>query len=184
MAKIACLLTNGFEDIEALGTVALLRRAHIDVDFIGAMDEQSVTGAFKTRIMVDLPLKTLDPVHYDGIFIPGGKHAFILQEDTRVLERVKLFHDQGKWLFAICAAPIVFGVQGLLKGKKYISFPGTQAQIHGGIRVDAPVVVDGKIITAISAGAVYEFAFAIVEHILGSEAMNDLKKRILYRAFA
>jgi DJ-1 family protein len=184
MAKLACLLTNGFEDIEALGTVALLRRANIDVDFIGAMDEQIVTGTFKTKIMVDRPLKALDATHYDGIFIPGGKQAYVLKEDPRVLQWVHTFYDQGKWIFAICAAPIVLGVQGLLNGKKYVSFPGTQAQIHGGIRVDAPVAVDGKIITAIGAGAVYEFAFAIVEHMLGTEAMNDLKKRILYRAFA
>lgn len=181
--RFACLLTDGFEDMEALGTVALLRRSGIVVDFVGVYDQIVVKGSFQTEVMVTTMMKKISVDDYDGLFIPGGRQAAILREEPKVLELVQAFHEKNKWMMAICAGPTVFGKIGLLDGKHYISFPGTEIGMGKGIRVNAPAVTDGKFITAIGAGAIYEFALEIIEKTLGIEKRNELAKKIYFRTF-
>jgi DJ-1 family protein len=181
--RFACLLADGFEDMEALGTTALLRRAGIKVDFVSVDGKTIVRGAFDTAVKTDIMMSDLDSKNYDGLFIPGGRAAFLIRENQAVLQIVIDFNKQGKYLMAICAGPTVLAAAGVMRGKKYISFPGTEPDMQGAIRIERMAVSDGKITTAIGAGAIYEFALEIVRNTLGQQKADELAKRILYRQF-
>ncbi|MBU1145578.1 MAG: DJ-1/PfpI family protein [Firmicutes bacterium] len=181
--RFVCLLADGFEDIEAIGTVALLKRSGIEVELVSVFGKKTVTGAFQTEVVVNTKMSSIDVDEYDGIFIPGGRQAYVLRDTPSALELVIKFSEQQKWLMAICAGPSVFGVIGLLDGKHYTSFPGTEVYMPKGIRENALVVTDGNIITGIGAGAVHEFAFEIIKNVLGKDKADEIKKRTLYKAF-
>lgn len=178
--KFACLLSDGFEDTEALATVNLLRRTGIVIDCISVFNKKTVIGSQGTVIVPDKLMKKVDEAEYDGLIIPGGKHAYVLRETESVRELVSKFHEHEKWLMAICAAPTVFGMMGIMDGKKYISFPGTEKEMGKAIRVDQKAVCDGKFITGRSVGVVYDFVFEIIENVLGDDALNKFKQRIVY----
>ena len=178
--KIACLLADGFEDIEALGTSALLRRAGYEVDFYSVNNKDEVQGSYKTVVTQVRKMKDLKAQNYDGLFIPGGRAAFTLREDKDVKHIVQKFADLDKWMLSICAAPTVYGMMGLLDNKKYISFPGTEKDMNKAIRIEEKAVSDGKFITGKSAGAIYEFVFEIIKTIEGEAAVDALKKKLYY----
>lgn len=178
--KIACLLSEGFEDIEALGTIALLRRAQIECDLISVFNEKTVKGSYQTKVVADKMMNKVLVSDYDGLFIPGGRHATLLRETTSVKQLVKEFYDQKKWLMAICAGPSVFGVMGFLDGVKYTSFPSTEIYMPKAHRIATKAIRDGYFITGVGAGAVYEFAFEIIEALLGKEKRIEIEKRTQY----
>jgi len=178
--RIACLLADGFEDIEALGTSALLRRAGYEVDFYSVYNKNEVEGSYHTVVTQVRKMKDLKAQNYDGLFIPGGRAAFTLREDKDVKNIVRKFADLDKWMLSICAAPTVYGMMGLLDNKKYISFPGTEKDMYKAIRIEEKAVSDGKFITGKSAGAIYEFVFEIIKTIEGEDAVDALKKKLYY----
>ncbi len=178
--KFACLLSDGFEDTEALATVNLLRRTGIEIDLISVFNKKTVTGSNGTTVVPTKLMKKIDEAEYDGLIIPGGKHSFILRETESVKNLVMQFYEQKKWLMAICAAPTVFGMMGIMDGKNYVSFPGTEKDMGKAIRVNKKAVTDGKFITARSVGTVYDFVFEIIKTILGDEALNKFKEKIVY----
>lgn len=178
--KLACLLSDGFEDIEAIGTIALLRRSGIECTIISAFNKKTIIGSYKTEITADRMMKKCSVDDFDGLFIPGGRHAAILRDEAFVLDLVKEFYQKDKWMFAICAAPSIFGKAGILDNKKYISFPSTESFMPRAIRTKEKAVRDGKIITAAGAGAVYDFAFLIIETIYGKDARIEIEKRTQY----
>ncbi|MCK5732115.1 MAG: DJ-1/PfpI family protein, partial [Tenericutes bacterium] len=110
--KFLSIIANGFEDMEALGTIALLRRAGIEVEIASVFNEKTVVGSKGIQVIVDTTMKQVQSSDYDGIFIPGGAHAFVLRETKTVKKLVLEFYEQKKWLTAICAAPTVFGMMG------------------------------------------------------------------------
>ncbi len=181
--KFVALLADGYEDIEALGTTAILRRAGIQVDFASVLDKDVAIGSFGTKVLVDLPLSAVMVSDYDGVLIPGGPQSKILRENQDVLRIVKEFAESGKWLTAICAGPTVFGVLGLLDGVKYTAFPNTELFMPSGIRVMKPAVASGNIVTGAGAGCVMEFALEIIRAVLGKDKAQDVKKRILFREY-
>lgn len=178
--KFACLLADGFEDIEALGTSALLRRAGFEIDFISVYNEKTVKGSYKTSVTDIKKIKNLVVDNYDGLFLPGGKAAFLLRENEVVKKVVKDFVAEKKWILAICAAPTILGMMNLMDGLKYISYPGTEKQMGNAVRVEQKAVSDGKFITGKSAGSVYDFVFEIIRRINGEKALQDFKENIKY----
>lgn len=178
--KVACLLTDGFEDVEALATSALLRRMGITVDFCSVHNKKLVTGSYQTAVAVTKNMKKIDVKHYEGLFIPGGRAAYSIRNDEGVKQIVKAFNDAEKWMFAICAGPTVFGMMGIMDGVKYTSYPGTEKEMGQAIRVDQKAVRDGRFITARSVGAVYEFVFEIIKAMKGEEALSQFKENIVY----
>ncbi|QWB99845.1 DJ-1/PfpI family protein [Mycoplasmatota bacterium] len=178
--KFACLLADGFEDVEALASSALLRRAGFTVDFYSVYDQNKVTGAYKTVVTDLKAMNQIDVDEYDGLFIPGGKAAFKIRDEQTVKDLAIAFNQKDKWMLAICAAPTVYGLLGMLDGKKYISYPGTEKEMGQAIRVDTKVIRDGRFITARSAGSVYDFVFEIIKAIQGQEALNKFKENIVY----
>lgn len=179
--RFACLLSDGFEDMEALATVDLLKRADIDIDLISVFNKKTVTGAYGTTLIPDKLMKKMSLEAYDGLLIPGGAHAFILRDTESVKQLVMDFYKQKKWLMAICAAPTVFGLLGIMDDCNYISFPGTEKEMGKANRIkEAKVVKDGFFITARSVGVVYDFVFEIVGSVFDQEAVDKLKKKIVY----
>ncbi len=179
--KFLCIIADGFEDMEALGTIALLRRAGIEVDIASVFNKKTVIGSKGIKVIPDLLMKKADESNYDGLFIPGGGHAFILRETESVRELVSKFYENKKWLMAICAAPTVFGMMGIMDNRKYISFPGTEKEMGKAIRMnDLKVVRDGIFITARSVGAVYDFVFEIIRTVINEKAVEKLKKNVVY----
>ena len=179
--KFLCIIADGFEDMEALGTIALLRRAGIEIDIVSVFNKKIVTGSHGVKVVVDMPMKKVDAANYDGLFIPGGGHSFVLKDTKSVKKLVLDFYEQKKWLMAICAAPIVFGSLGIMDGKQYISFPGTENHMGDAIRMEElKAVSDGLFITARSVGVVYDFVFEILRTVFNEKEVERLQKKIVF----
>jgi DJ-1 family protein len=181
--KIACLLADGFEDIEALGTVAILRRSGIQVDLVSALNTPTVTGAFKITVTPDQMMNEISDKNYDGILIPGGSAVKIMRETPAVLKLIMAIAAKKKLLAAICAGPSLLGMLGLLDGVQYTSFPSTEVFMPKGIRMAMPSVISGNIVTGAGAGCVIEFAYDIITVAFGKATAEDIKKRMLYRVY-
>ena len=176
--KILCIMDNGFEELEAVGTIALLRRAGITIDVV-AVQGHEVTGRFELTFAHVKSLDEVDPASYDGVFLPGGPHYQKIAHNETVKDILRSFFLSGKLTAAICAGPTVLGHLGLLKGKNYTCFTSMNEDF-GGIYHDQYVVTDGHLITGRSAAASIDMAFAIIEYVLGKEACEQVKRSVYY----
>lgn len=176
--KILMVVTDGFEDIEAVGTLAILRRAQLDVTF-AAIDNTHALGRYGVNITDLVNLKDVNIDEYDMLIIPGGPEYIAEEKNPEFLKMVVNFASHGKYIAAICAGPTILGHLGLLKGKKYTCFTSMNEDF-GGTYVDQYAVVDGKFITGRSAAAVIDFGFAIVETLCGKEYAQKVKDSIYY----
>lgn len=171
-------MSNGFEELEAVGTIALLRRAGICIDLYSLHDTQA-TGRFDLTISNIANFKDIDVNEYNALFIPGGPHYAELEKNERVTDMIMNFANTDKVIAAICAAPTILGHMGLLKDKKYTCFTSMNEDFHG-TYVDEYVAVDGNLVTGRSAAAVIDFAFAFIEKLEGKEKAEAVKKEIYY----
>lgn len=178
--KVAVLLENGFEELEAMGPIALLRRGGLDVDIVGVNNEKSVTGRFGVEYAPSFPMNAYDFRDVDCLVLPGGPHYKKLEKNENVLKLVHDFADK-KVLAAICASPTILGHEGILKGKKYTCFKELNDDFGGEYQY-AYTVTDGNIITGVSAAASIEFAFAILEKLCGKDHVEKVKASIYYDA--
>ena len=176
--KVCCILTDGFEELEAIGTIALLRRANITID-IYAIDHVEACGRFDVAIKNLNDLSALHVNDYGALFLPGGPHYAKLEKDERVLNILDHFMNENKVVCAICAAPTILGKQGYLEGKNYTCFTSMNEDFKG-TYVDEYAIMDGNIITGRSAAAVIDFAFLIIEKLCGIDKANEVKKAIYY----
>lgn len=176
--KILCMMDNGFEELEAVGTIALLRRAGITID-VAAVNGHEATGRFALTFSDLKALDEVDPDEYDGVFLPGGPHYQKIEQNEKVKGILKDFFEQGKLTAAICAGPTVLGHMGLLKGRNYTCFTSMEEDF-GGTYHDQYVVTDGNLITGRSAAASIDMAFAIIEYVLGHERCEEVKNSVYY----
>lgn len=180
MKKIVCLLADGFEETEAIATIDVLRRAGFQVDVVSVNSTELVTSSRKIRVLADR-LWGPDLRDYDLLFLPGGQPGSNhLAADARVVGLVKDMYNQGKFVSAICAAPLVLAKAGILNGKKVTSYPveaGNETFKNTDYRED-PVVIDGNVITSRGVGTVLPFAYALVD-VLGGDS-GTLKEAMLY----
>lgn len=181
MKKIAIVLTNGVEEIEAVGTIDLLRRADNIVD-IYSTSKQEVVGSHGIGIKHDKIIDQLIIDEYDALVIPGGPGVANLLTNNQLLEIVKNFDKQEKLICAICAAPQILGKSEILKkGTNITHFPGSNQFLDNvSDKTPKPVVIDNNIITSVSAGAVFDFALAIIQSLNGIEMAETIKKQIIY----
>lgn len=178
MKKVLCLMSNNFEELEAVGVIALLRRAGIVIDVCSLHDHEA-TGRFDLTIS---HLLNIDDIHieaYDALFLPGGPHYAEIEQDDRVRQCIQACMDTGKLVSAICAAPTILGRMGYLKGKKYTCFTSMNEEF-GGTYIDAYTAVDGNIITGRSAAAVIDFAFELIAYLEGKKKAEEVKQSIYY----
>ena len=162
--RVLCLLTDGFEEIETVTPVDILRRAGVDV-MIASLKGTTVTGRCGIRIEADADLSDLNPASFDLLFIPGGPGVSELRADGRAAGLARDFAVAGKPVAAICAAPLVLMDAGLLKGRRFTSYHSVRGELGGGL--DDRVVVDGNLITSRGAGTALDFALALVAFLVG-----------------
>lgn len=177
--KVCMIVTNGFEEIEAIGTYAILRRGGLDVD-IYSLAGSEATGRFGVTCAKLLPFEQLDAAHYDALVIPGGPQFKELEANAHVQQTIRDFMDTGRITAAICAGPTILGRAGYLKGRKYTCFTAMN-QDFGGTYQEDYAVKDGNVITGKSAAATIDFAFMVLEAVAGKETAEQTKKEIYYK---
>lgn len=182
MKTIIVLFAEGFEQIEALAPVDLLRRAGFSVITASIGASKWVTSSHNLKIETDTLLTDLPMQAADMIFLPGGPGTKNYEQQPLVKTFIELHAVQNKYLAAICAAPSVFGKMGLLKGKKATAFPGYENSLEGATFTGNEVEVDGLFITGRGAGCSIDFGLALVECLSNKETANDLAKKIIYKA--
>jgi 4-methyl-5(b-hydroxyethyl)-thiazole monophosphate biosynthesis len=178
--KAVILLATGFEEIEAVTVIDILRRAGIEI-IIAGLDETSVTGSHGITVSADKKLSDLK-VDFDAVILPGGMPgAMHLNNSIEANDFIKTMFAKGVLIAAICAAPaVVLAPLGILDNKDATCYPGDQVDFGESTKhKDKAVVVDGNIITSQGPGTSMEFAFAIVEKLIGSETVKKLKKHAL-----
>ncbi len=182
MKKVALFLANGFEEIEALGTVDVLRRAEIPVQTVSISDELKVTGAHNVTVFADKLFTDVNFSAVDVLILPGGMPGSKnLNEHQGVKELIKTFVSEKKYVAAICAAPMVLGELGLLKGKNATCYPGFESQLIGANITGENVTVDGTIITGKGPGFMFDFALQIVEVVAGKETRKKVAEGLLWK---
>ena len=179
MKKVCILLTDGFEELEAIGTFAILRRAGLTVD-ICSLAGAEAQGRFGLTCATLKPATETDFSGYDALVLPGGPQYAALEKSELVQRLLKEFIEKGKVAAAICASPTILGHCGYLAGKNYTCFTSMNEDF-GGHFTGTYAATDGNIITGQSAAATVDFAFAIVEKLLGKEKADQVKASIYYQ---
>lgn len=181
MSKVCVFFAAGFEEIEGLTVVDLLRRQGIDTEMVSVMEEKTVTGAHKIPVVMDSMLAEVDFDKVDMIVLPGGGAGTRnLEACGPLMEQVDAFAKEGKGVSAICAAPSILGHRGILKGKKAIAYPGFEDQLEGAALTFEPAVRDGNIITGRGMGCSIPFALTIIEYLADKEAADAMAEKIVY----
>lgn len=176
---IYMLLTDGFEDIEALETLDIIRRAGLLAKTVGIKSGKAVSS-HNVTVLCDLTFEDADFSDMTMLILPGGPGHTAFLESDKVLNLIKSAYEKGIHIAAICASPSVIGEMGLLKGRRFTCFPGFENKIKGGIYSPEKVVSSGQFITARGAGAASDFGFEIVKLFKGELIANELKKQMQY----
>lgn len=174
--RVLCLLVNGFEEIEAVTPIDLLRRADVEV-ITATLGEKWVSGRSGIRIEADAFLNDLTVEDFDLLLLPGGPGVQEMRRDPRCAELAQRFHENGITIAAICAAPLVLHDAGLLTGRKFTAHASTQAELP--TADGARLVVDGNLITSRGAGTALEFGLALVSHLAGEHAALEVSRAIM-----
>ena len=176
METVLIFLTTGFEEIEALATMDILRRGGVNIQSVSLTGDRSVAGGHQILVVADYLFEGVDFAEAQMLILPGG--TVKINEHEGLKREILTFAGQGKSLAAICAAPMVLGGLGLLKGKKATCYPGYEKYLIGAQVIDAPVVVDGNITTARAAGYTFEFANELLSQLKGKETANETAQKM------
>ena len=171
---IPVFLANGFEEIEALATVDILRRANVEVVTVGVGSKMPV-GAHGIAVCADIAEEELDLNNIDGVVLPGGMPGTTNLEASAVVQSA-IAHaaERGMLLAAICAAPSILGHGGYLRGKHATCYPGFEGELQDAI-LGKGVVADGNIITASGAGVAVDFGLALVSYLVSADVADSIR---------
>jgi DJ-1 family protein len=184
MAKVYIFLAEGYEEVEGLTVVDLLRRAGMETVMVSITGEIYVSGAHNITSKADALFEDCDFTDAGMFVLPGGLPGTNNLKAHPGLDRLlKEANQKGKIIAAICAAPSVLGVKGLLVGKKAICYPGHEDALVGAEIIQADVVEDGNIITSKGMGTAIDFALALINRLVGEEAAGKMAKAIQYRHY-
>lgn len=181
--KVLVTLAPGFEEVEALTPVDILRRAGAHVVIAGTLNGP-IEGRNGIRVVPDASLDDAlkDAGSFDMIVLPGGAvGAENLKKDSRVKGLIAAIDSRGAFVTAICAAPAVLSAAGVLDGKRATSHPSVRNALGSAIVTDERVVADGNIITSQGPGTAMEFAFRLVEALFGAEKAEEVNRTVLAR---
>ncbi len=181
MAKVLVPLANGFEEIEAISIIDVLKRAEIDVTVAG-LNSIEVVGAYaQIPMKTDTLLENVNIEEYDMMVLPGGlPGAEYLAKSDLVKKYINILNEKGKYVGAICAAPWALKEAGVLEGKKHTNYPGFEEKTGvDGYVDDQKVVVDGNVLTSRGPGTAICFALEIVRKLKGEEIYTQLKNGLL-----
>lgn len=172
---IYVFLAEGFEEVEALATVDVLRRAGLEVKTVGVTGS-TVSGSHSIPVVCDVSIDDISPdSSVEAVVLPGGMPGTLnLESSVKVNSFIDYAYAQGKYICAICAAPSILGKKGLLNGREAICFPGFEQYLEGASLSDKSVCVDGKIITAKACGVALKFGKVIAQQFIGAEKADAL----------
>lgn len=176
---IYVLMVDGFEEIEAIEPIDIMRRAGLNVVTVG-VNNQTVKGAHNITIKADIMIDDVNTEDMELLMLPGGPGHSNLEENQKVHKLIDYASENDLYIAAICASPSIIGKKGLLNGKKATCFPGFEQFLLGAELVSDKAVCDGKIITGKGAGAAADFGFLIVEKLMDKKSSNDLKGKMQY----
>lgn len=176
MKRVLCILENGFEEIEAIAPVDLLRRTGVEVVMAGISTRQ-VIGKCGVCVTVDALLQEVSGDDFDSLFLPGGPAVMELRKNAQVIAMIRAFHAAGKPIAAICAAPLLLKDAGILMGERITAHFSTAAElptITGG-RVER----EANLLTSRGAGTAIEFGLAYVAMLAGEAAAAEVSEAIM-----
>jgi len=174
--KIVVPFAEGFEEIEAITIVDILRRAFFDVTTV-FLTKNPVTGSHNIQIIADQSIDKINYNDYDAIILPGGMPGSEnLKNSNKILELTQKIYDKKGFIGAICAAPIVLGRLNLLKNKEATCYPGFEDQLNCDKHRDLPVVQDGNILTGRGPGCAIPFVLKILENFADKKTADEMKK--------
>jgi 4-methyl-5(b-hydroxyethyl)-thiazole monophosphate biosynthesis len=177
--RVLIPLADGVEELEAVTVIDVLRRSGVEVVSAALGETLSVRGSRGVTVLADATWDALDIDAFDAITLPGGGQGTEnLAADGRVIETVRAFVAANKFVTAICAAPTVLALAGVLKGRKATCYPAC-AEALGGAYADAPVIADDRIITSQGPGTAMLFALVLVQHFAGDEVARKVADGLL-----
>lgn len=177
---IYVFLANGFEEVEAICPIDIMRRAGLSVTTVGIGGTQ-ITGSHGITVNADMSEDNLDISDAEMIFLPGGMPGTLnLAANPTVKKAINYAKANDKYIAAICAAPSILGEMGLLKGKEAICYPGFEDKLIGATISQKRVVKDGKIITAAGMGVATDMGLCIVETLVSKETADKLRVAVIY----
>lgn len=172
-------LANGFEEVEALTPLDLLRRAGVEVTTVGIGGDM-IRGSHGITVQADIPDVLYTDAKPEMVILPGGMPGSKNLDASRTVDMaLKAAVRSEAFIAAICAAPFVLGKRGLLAGKEAICYPGFEKELTGATISARRVVRDGRIITAAGMGVAVEFGLALVEALKGARSAQDIRRAIL-----
>lgn len=175
-------LATGFEEVEALTAIDILRRAGIEVKSVSVTGEKMVEGTHGIKVEADILFEETDYKSCEMIVLPGGMPgATNLEAHTGLMERIRSFGAEGKKLAAICAAPLALGTAGVIEGKKATIYPGMEDRLKGATPTGDTVTVDENIITGKGPAFAMEFALALVGEIKGATVKDQVAAGLLLK---
>ena len=177
MPTVLTLLAEGFEEIEALTPIDLLRRAGAGVVTAALGGQIHVTGRSGVTLHADTTLAAVARDDFDCVFLPGGPGTRLLRADARVHELVRRQHAAGRWLAAICAAPAVLHDAGLLAGHRYTAHFSVAAELPA-ILAHERTVADGRLLTSRGAGTAFDFGLLLVEKLVSPEKAREVAQSV------
>ena len=181
---IYCFLANGFEEIEAIAPIDILRRAELDVTVVG-IGGLAVVGSHGIAVGADITDSEVGlPDDIEAVILPGGMPGTLnLGKHEGLCELLKKHYEAEKMIAAICAAPSVFGELGFLNGRIATCYPGFESKLEGAIVCGAKVAVDGHVVTSRGLGTAIDFALKLIELLKDLETSSQISDAIIYRQY-
>jgi len=176
-SRVLCLLTDGFEEIETVTPIDLLRRAGVEVT-IASLGEIEVTGRCGMKLIADVKLSDTLPDSHDLLLLPGGPGVAKLRADGRPAAIAKIFDDAGKRIAAICGAPLVLKDAGILADRPHTAHASTKDELPFAL-FDERVIIDGHLITSRGAGTALDFGLALVAALGGQARAEEIAAAIM-----
>ncbi|MEE1086950.1 MAG: DJ-1 family glyoxalase III [Schaedlerella sp.] len=181
MKDVKVFLADGFEEIEGLTVVDILRRAGMKVETVSVMKDRKITGAHQIVLHADAVFEEADFTECEMLVLPGGMPGTLhLKEHKELADLIVKFNTEGKYVAAICAAPSVLGGLGILEGKKACCYPSFEEALNTEYVVFDPVAHDGNVITGRGMGTAIPFALKLTEILCGKEKADEIGKSIIY----
>lgn len=178
--KVYVMMAEGFEEIEAVTIVDILRRAELDAKTVSVSGNREVTGTHGITLHADIPFDAELLKDGDMVVLPGGMPGTEnLEAHSGLASLLRYYAEEGKWVAAICAAPMVLGRMGLLKGKAATCYPGFENYLVDAECRTERVVQEGKFITSRGPGTAMEFSLKLVEVAAGRELADTIREETL-----
>lgn len=178
MPRALILLADGFEELEMIAPLDLLRRAGVEVTVASVGEGIHVTGRCGLNVHGDTSLAAIEAnASFDLLLLPGGPGVRILRANSRVRARVLAQHAAGRWIAAICAAPTVLNDAGILSGRRYTAHASVANELTALLAAER-VVVDGHLVTSRGAGTAVDFGLKLVEHLVSPAKAREISDSI------